>query len=201
MELMAKLASKSPPPERRSWDRSHGEYIAGRAALDGVDVVAVAMEDKWGNGRLRLLVTTELREKFDRQRYLLNMAVTNGALADVLREAPRMVNAWQALDKAAEQAGADRLPPTAWEVTLEDGSVAAIAKDYDSRLAKGRAVAVYTLDEIAHILSRYQALNVVKLTWPGATVVRVNKSIPDPLDSISEATGLDDPIDDLWTGA
>ena len=41
------------------------------------------MEDKWGNGRLRLLVSTELREKFDRQRYLLNMAVTNGALADV----------------------------------------------------------------------------------------------------------------------
>jgi hypothetical protein len=182
------------------WDRSHGEYIAGRAALDGVDVVAVAMEGKWGNGRLRLLVDAALRERFDRQRYLLNAAVTNGALSDVLREAPRMIAGWKALDKAADTAGAERLPPTAWEVTLEDGSVAAIAKDYDARLAQGRAVAVYTLDEIAHILSSYQATHKAKLTWPGATVVRVGKSIADPLDGIREAINLDDPIDDLWAG-
>jgi len=198
---MAKPKPIPKPYTSRSWDRSHGEYIVGRAALDGVDVVAVAMEDKWGNGRLRLLVDTPLREKFDRQRYLLNMAVTNGALADVLREAPRMVNAYKALNMAADLAKAVRKPDDVWEVTLEDGSVAAIAKDYDSRLAKGRAVAVYTLDEIAHILSSYQATHKAKLTWPGATVVRVGKSIADPLDSISEATGLDDPIDDLWTGA
>ena len=38
-------------------------------------------------------------------------------------------------------------------------------------------------------------------TWPGATVVQVGKSIPDPLDGIREATGLDDSLDDLWTGA
>jgi hypothetical protein len=192
------VAKPEPKPIGMRWDRSHGEYIVGRAHLDGVDATAVAMEAKWGNGRLRLLVSTELREKFDRQRYLLNMAIMGGTLEMVRREAPRMVNAWKALDQAAEASGADKLPPTAWEVTLEDGSVAAIAKDYDSRLAKGRAVAVYTLDEIAHILSSYQATHKAKLTWPGATVVRVGKSIADPLDSISEATGLDDKLDDLW---
>lgn len=195
------MAKPEPKPIGMRWDRSHGEYIVGRSFLDGVDALAVAMEAKWGNGRLRLLVGQELREKFDRQRYLLNMAIMGGTLEMIRREAPRMVNAWKALDHAAEQAGANQLPLGVLEVTLEDGSVVAIAQDYDSRLAKGRAVAVYTLDEIGHILSRYQALNVVKLTWPGATVVRVNKSIPDPLDSISEATGLDDKIDDLWTGA
>jgi len=189
----------NPAPKPRRWDATHGEYIAGRAHLDGVDAMAVAMEAKWGNGRLRLLVTPELREKFDRQRYLLNGAINHGDLAAVIREATRMTTAWRALDTAAEQAGANQLPLGVLEVTLEDGSVVAIAQDYDSRLAKGRAVAVYTLDEIGHILSRYQALNVVKLTWPGATVVRVNKSIPDPLDSLREATDLNDQLDDLWS--
>jgi len=189
---------KFVPNTTNRWDRSHGEYIAGRALLDGVDVTAVAAEEKWGNGRLRLLVDAPMREKFDRQRYLLNAAILNGTLEDIRREAPRMITAYKALDRAADLAGADRLPPTVWEVTLEDGSVAAIAKDYDSRLAKGRAIAVYTLDEIAVILSAYQATHKAKLTWPGATVVRVGKSIPDPLDGIREATDLDDPIDDLW---
>lgn len=193
--------AKSKPafePIGMRWDRSHGEYIVGRSFLDGVDALAVTMEAKWGNGRLRLLVSQELREKFDRQRYLLNQAITAGTLEMIRREAPRMVNAWKALDQAAEQAGANQLPPGVLEVTLDDGSVVAIAQDYDSRLAKGRAVAVYTLDEIGRILSRYQALNVVKLTWPGATVVKVDKSIPDPLDGLREATDLNDPIDDLW---
>jgi hypothetical protein len=193
------MPKPNPAPKPRRWDATHGEYIAGRAHLDGVDAMAVAMEAKWGNGRLRLLVTPELREKFDRQRYLLNGAINHGDLAAVIREATRMTTAWRTLDTAAEQAGANKLPLGVLEVTLEDGSVVAIAQDYDSRLAKGRAVAVYTLDEIGHILSRYQALNVVKLTWPGATVVRVNKSIPDPLDSLREATNLDDPLDDLWS--
>jgi len=194
------MSKPSPAlPKPRRWDATHGEYIAGRAHLDGVDAMAVAMEAKWGNGRLRLLVPPELREKFDRQRYLLNGAINHGDLAAVIREAARMTTAWRTLDTAAEAAGANQLPPGVLEVTLEDGSVVAIAQDYDSRLAKGRAVAVYTLDEIGRILSRYQALNVVKLTWPGATVVRVDKSIPDPLDSLREATDLDDPLEDLWS--
>jgi hypothetical protein len=197
MELMAKTDLKTPPPRR--WDATHGEYISGRAHLDGVDATAVAMETKWGNGRLRLLVGPDLRERFDRQRYLLNSAIGHGELAEVIREATRMVTAWKALDQAAEQAGANQLPLGVLEVTLEDGSVAVIAQDYDSRLAKGRAVAVYTLNEIGRILSGYQALNVVKLTWPGATVVRVDKSIPDPLDGLREATDLNDPLDDLWS--
>ena len=193
------MAKPDPKPIGMRWDRSHGEYIVGRSFLDGVDALAVAMETKWGNGRLRLLVGQELREKFDRQRYLLNQAITAGTLETIRHEAPRMINAWKALDQAAEQAGANQLPLGVLEVTLEDGSVAAIAQDYDSRLAKGRAVAVYTLDEIGHILSSYQATTKAKLTWPGATVVHVGKTIPDPLDSLREATNLDDNIDDLWS--
>ena len=41
------------------------------------------------------------REKFDRQRYLVNQAIWHGELEDVRRETGRMVNAWLALDRVA----------------------------------------------------------------------------------------------------
>ncbi len=51
----------------RSWARTPGTYISGQAHIDGADQDAVAMELKWGAGRLRLLVSPELREKLGRR--------------------------------------------------------------------------------------------------------------------------------------
>jgi ectoine hydroxylase-related dioxygenase (phytanoyl-CoA dioxygenase family) len=64
-----------------------------------------------GNREVRLLVSEELREKFDRQRLLYNQAVWHGDLEDVRPQSKRMVKAWRALDKAAEEAGAARPVP------------------------------------------------------------------------------------------
>ena len=99
-----------PIVNSRAWDQSHGTYISGRAALDGVDQAAVEMERKWGCDRLRLLVSRELREKFDRQRYKLAAAIHHGELIDVQRESGRMLLAWSALDAVADGGGspADR---------------------------------------------------------------------------------------------
>jgi hypothetical protein len=100
----------------KSWARTPGTYIAGRAYIDGADETAAEMEAKWGCDRLRLLVGPELREKFDRQRYLLNQAIWHGELEAVRREQPhgrRMAGAgpgrgcrWQAADLAAGLGGA-----------------------------------------------------------------------------------------------
>lgn len=178
-----------------SWARSPGTYIAGRAYLDGADETAVEMEAKWGCDRLRLLVDPSLREKFDRQRYLLNQAIWHGELEEVRREAGRMVNAWQALDRAAEAAGKQPLAPTVWEVGLEDGSVAAIVPD-DAQahavVGEGRQLAVYTLEEIGRLLSNYPEIAKAKLVFPGATITRVSRSVEDPLKAISDT---DLPID------
>jgi hypothetical protein len=151
----------------KSWARTPGTYIAGRAYLDGADETAAEMEAKWGCDRLRLLVDPELREKFDRQRYLLNQAVWHGELEEVRREAGRMVNAWQALDRAALAAGKQPLSPVVWEVPLENGSVAAIVPDDASARAvvgEGRAVSVFTLEEIGRLLSNYPDIAKAKLT-------------------------------------
>jgi hypothetical protein len=187
-----------PMGSSTSWCRSHGSYIAGRAYIDEADQMAMAMETKWGAGRLRLLAPPEMREKFDRQRYLLNAAIRHGDLEAVRREAKRMVTAWLALNKTATTAGKPAISPLVWEVALADGTVAAIVPSDDHAravVAEGRAAVVYTLDEIARFLSAYPDVAKAKLTFPGAEVTAIRKSISDPLDAIRDCVSLNDPLD------
>lgn len=181
----------SPDADPRRWSNSAGTYIAGRAYLDEADKTAAEMEAKWGADRLRLVVSPELREKFDRQRYLLNQAVWGGELEDVRREAQRMVRAYLALDAAAVKANAEPLPPMCWEIGLEDGTVAAIVPD-NARAhlvrSEGRAISVYTLEEIARLLQGFPTLVKAKLTFPGAEVTAVRRSVDDPLLSVHDTS-------------
>jgi hypothetical protein len=63
-------------------------------------------------------------------------------------------------------------------------------------MAQGRKVTVYTLDEIARLLSHYPQIAQAKQTFPGATVTAVRRP-EDPLDAISDTLGgIDDPLDD-----
>jgi hypothetical protein len=198
---MSKLSQDTRPlGSSQSWAKTPGTYISAQAHIDGVDHLASEMELKWGCGRLRLLVSSELREKFDRQRYLLNQAIWHGDLEQVRREAARMASAWQALDKAATAAGELPLAPEVWETLFEDGTVAAIVRTPEearSVTASGRQVVIYTLDEIGRILSHYAVVADVKATFPGATVEAVRRP-SDPLDRFPDtAGGLDDPIPDF----
>lgn len=190
-----------PMADERSWARGHGTYIAGCAYIDGADETASEMEAKWGVDRLRLLVGPELREKFDRQRYLMNQAIWHGDLEQVRREASRMVKAWQALDREATAGGKTPLAPQVWEVALENGSVAAIVPTNDHAhavVAEGRQLAVYTLDEIGRLLSNYPEIAKAKAVFPGATVTAIRRSVEDPLDAIHDTDApLDDPMPDL----
>lgn len=200
-----------PMSDPRSWARSNGTYISGRAYLDGADETAAEMEAKWGVDRLRLLVSPELREKFDRQRYLLNQAIWHGDLEQVRREANRMTTAWLVLDKAATAAGKQTLHSQVWETPVSDPGMAddptsaayviAIVPDNASAqhvIAEGRKVTVYTLEEIGRILANYPELAKVKNTFPGATITAVRRSVDDPLDAIADTkAALDDPVEDI----
>lgn len=202
-----------PMSDPRSWARSNGTHISGRAYIDGADETACEMEAKWGADRLRLLVGPELREKFDRQRYLFNQAIWHGDLEQVRREAGRMTTAWLALDKAATAAGKQPLHPQVWEVAAVDpvlsdddptraAYVIAIVPDNASArhvIAEGRKVTVYTMEEIGRILANYPELAKVKNTFPGATITAVRRSVDDPLDAIADSkVGLDDPVEDIY---
>jgi hypothetical protein len=204
---MAKMKSQPAAFDTRplgnghSWARSNGTYLTGRAYIDGADETAAQMEGKWGADRLRLLVSPELREKFDRQRYLFNQAIWHGGLEDVRRESSRMVKAWTALDRAAESAGREKLSPQVWEVALSDGSVAAIVPDTGhakSVNAEGRRLAVYTMEEIGRLLVAYPDIAKAKMVFPGAEVFEVRRPIEDPMAAIWDTKEkLDDPLSDV----
>jgi hypothetical protein len=173
----------------------HGTYIAGRAYIDGADETAAEMEAKWGVRSAAAAGRPELREKFDRQRYLLNQAIWHGELEEVRREAQRMVNAWLALDRAAVAAGKQPLAPEVWEVPLEDGSVAAIVQD-DAQaravVAEGRAgLRVHARGDrpAAVELSRHRQGEAGSRARPSP---RSRRSVEDPLDAVQDT---DEPLD------
>ena len=187
------VARMEVPP----WQETVGMFISGQAEVDELDLVAIEMERKWGAGRLRLLVDTVLREKFDRQRYLVNQALWHGQLQDVIMQARRMITAWQVLDRAAAAAGMPELDTEVWEVALPDGAVAAIVRDPHQAgkvAAENRDVRVYTLNEIGHLIHNFPELSKAKIVFPGATVEKVKTRVSDPLQAISDSKA---PIDDM----
>jgi hypothetical protein len=200
---MAKNVKAVPLPSSRSavsapWMVTPGTYIEGQAHIDQMDAVAKAMEQAWGVDRLRMLVDVELRTKFDRQRYLVHQALSQGDLETVRRETTRMISAWRALDRAAATAGHGRLSAQVWEIGLPDGRVLALCRSHDDArrvLADGRAVVVWSLEEVAQMIGGGVWLQAVKAEFPGATVTAARTVIGDPLQGLSGSTGkLDDPI-------
>ncbi len=98
-----------------------------------------------------------------------------------------MQTAWMALDKVASQNPANFLPPTVWEVPLEDGSVAQIVRESEQAglaaalaVQQGRQCAVYTLEEVGRLLSKFPSLYETKRAFPGSTVTAVRQSVTDP---------------------
>lgn len=181
------------------WARSPGEYILGESHLAELQLVATEVEARWGVGRARLLVGPELREKFDRQRYLLNQAIFHGRLDDIVLHSKRMQAAWRAVDAKAKELGAS--PPVAdvWEVALADGRVLALARTSDamsayvlSGQAQGREVTLWDVEEVARMVSAEAFVTNIKVAFPGAVVEKVGP-IVDPLQTIPDAG---DPLDD-----
>jgi len=169
------------------WATTPGMYIAGKEVLDTADQLGVDMDRKWGVGRLRMLVNEQLREKFDRQRYLMAQARWEGTLEDVKREGARMAKAWAALDKAATDLGAKPCAPEVWEIGIEHGIfkgvvVAIVKKEEDVAKvqAEGRHTIVYSLDEIGRLISFDNFSMTVKQVFEGGEIMPAKKVV-DPI--------------------
>jgi len=190
------------PRERRfdaaPWQATYGMYITGQAWVDELTLCVEGMEHRWGAGRLRLMVGPELREKFDRQRYLTNQAIWHGDLEGVKTQCRRMINGWKALDKAAGDAGLERCPTQAWEVAGASGRVHVIVRTIDDATdyKMGRQNAcVYTLAEMAVILDALSPVEALKSAFPDAEVVQLRRDVGDALDDVHDTQGdLDDEI-------
>jgi hypothetical protein len=109
-----------------------------------------------------------------------------------------MIKAWKALDKAAIEAGCVPIDPAVFEVTLEDGTVAAIVREPDlvnKVMADGRRVSVYSLEEIGRLIFAFKEVLAVKEHFPGAEVMptkmKVVNALHQPIDG--EGEGILDP--------
>ena len=183
------------------WQKSYGMYITGQSLLDEVTLVADRVEHKWGAGRLRTLVGADLRERFDRQRYLYNQAVWFGELEDVRTQSDRMIKAWKALDKAAEAQCCAQKVEDVWDVISPEGNPFAIARTQDAAKAyksQNPNAIVYGLEEIVAILDAQMLVNQAKKHFQEAEVVDYERrSVGDPLDDIWSTEGqLDRELED-----
>lgn len=149
------------------------------SVVDGVDHVAQQMEHKWGVGRLRLLVSADLRARFDAQRERFNRAVFGNDAEATAKHGQAMSTAWQKLDEAATAAGAKPLDPEVWETATDDGEVIAIARtnaEAATIFRQNRAMRVFTLAEIGRVIGHFPELLMrAKEVFPGATVEAVHQ--------------------------
>lgn len=153
-----------------------------QATIARLDHVAHAAETKWGIGRLPLLVAETTRARFSAQRRLLDQAIEAASPVDIVAQAAGMTRAWAALDAEATAAGAQPIAADVWEIRLADGSVARLVKTLAEATAvarDGRAGTVWTLDELARVLSAWPELvRLAKDTFSGATVVDARTKTP-----------------------
>lgn len=184
MGRMKQQASRQPEPIIAD-DR----WEALAVALQPLDAVAVAMEGKWGGGRLPRLVSVELAAKFGRARDALNEAIRANDVAEVERKAGALIRGWQALDKAATEAGAEQLPSRTWGVTHEGRNYTIVLDRGDvdkvARMdpAPGRVVTVNEL-LIAwqwHHDRTSGMIDAVKATFKGEQVTRLDERKGDEL--------------------
>jgi len=151
-----------------------------QAMVDGLDQVALAMERKWGVGRLRLLVSDPLRAKFDEQRDRLDAALDSGQEGYVRIHVEGMRRAWDALDRAAADAGQVLLAPEVWECVLpETGEIVSLVRTEAEAQHVAREGRVFTVAEIGTLIAGLgDAVLEIKRQFPGAAVTGIRQKPP-----------------------
>jgi ketosteroid isomerase-like protein len=165
---------------------SRNDAIELQSLHTGMDHIAKTMEAKWGVERLPLLVSPELRAKFERQREKTYAAleeawhedfVTRDQLERARAACGAMERAWAALDAFATQ---DRQLPIAAVTTVLEGRthdgyvLAVVASDAEAGhvLREGRAMVVLTVEEVANLLKALGTLATdAKRLFPGTEIM------------------------------
>ncbi|HSM20326.1 MAG TPA: hypothetical protein VK844_08160 [Hyphomicrobiales bacterium] len=155
------------------------DYVI-RAILDGLDQVALAMERKWGVGRLRLIVSDGLRARFDAQKDRLDAAIEAKEEAYVRAQAEGLRRAWAALDREASEAGCAPLSPEVWECVLpSSGEVVSLVRSEAEAHHVCRACRVFTLAEIGLLIEALGDKPLeVKDRFPGASLIGIHAKPP-----------------------
>jgi hypothetical protein len=176
------MARKAQEGSGRQWNG----FVAGPVwveqsqavteALRPLDRIAVEMESKWGVGRLPRLVPPDMAARFGSARDKLNEAIRSNEGDEVAKRAAVMTRGWQALDKAATEAGCEALPLRTVGVKHEGRSYVVAWDRADVHKAASLSDAPENVVTVNELLVAYEALRAkiegVKQAFPGAEVVR-----------------------------
>jgi hypothetical protein len=182
---------------RAEWLTTPATVISGNAYLTEVNQLTNKLNDFWGVDLLRLIVSPDLRERFDKRRFHLNQAIYSGDLDQLKSECGLMIKALNALDRAAKEAGARPISPQVWEASTPSGQVVAICKtaaEATAYRASGRDAVVWTLDEIASCIDSQILIQNIKRAFPGAEVVHTRREEIDPIRAFDEHANMNDEI-------
>ena len=163
---------KGAPPTR------HEQIAAMQVIIKCVDQRGREMDDRWGIGRLPMLVPIEWAERFHAQHKLFNAAVWEFDLALVRQHGEAMLRAYERLDELAVAARGKPLPADQWEFETPEGLVILVRDLRDTGRAQrhGREAQVWALDEVANVIRCHPILAKAKEAFPGAQVVSVRPS-------------------------
>lgn len=159
-----------------------------------VDEHARQINHRWGFNRLPHLVPLEWTERFRSQKRKWELAcfecvgsLKPDDLERVRKHGTAMLRAFDALERAAVDAGHSPSPATWWEFELADGTPVLLVRDR-AELSQvdtgGRAAQIWSLEEVASIIARFPEFIRVKDSFPGAEVIQMSTSRPvrDALD-------------------
>lgn len=154
------------------------EEVACDFALAPFDTAARDMERKWGINRLEGLVSPETAARYGSALGKLNAAIAAADPAEVAVRAGVCIRGLAAMDKEAEAAGHQPIPPQAQEIEV-DGKLCAVLWDdaaWPAYHALRPGVRTYSPREVANALAAYgQTVAAIKDTFAGAEVVAVRK--------------------------
>lgn len=171
---------KGAPPTR------HAQISDMQVIIKCVDQRGRDMDERWGIGRLPMLVPIEWAERFHAQHKLFNTAVWAFDLRLVRQHGEAMLRAYEKLDELAREGKGEPLPVDQWEFETEQGLVILVRDLRDTGRAQrhGREAQVWALDEIANVIRCHPILAAAKDAFPGAQVVSVrpNKTTLAELD-------------------
>jgi hypothetical protein len=155
-------------------------------ALKPLERVAVEFEAKWGVGRLPRLVSPDMAARFGSALDKLNEALRENDGEAVAKRAAVLIRGWQALDKAASDAGCEALPLRTIGVRHEGRSYVVAWDRADVHRAASLSDAPENVVTVHELLIAYEALRAridgVKTAFPGAEVIRA--ALPPGGDSV-----------------
>lgn len=188
------MTAQAPPPTKNEIVRTMS------AMIRTVDERAQEVNRKWGFNRLPHLVPLDWLEKFRNQKRKWELALFECAgspksddIERIRKQGDAMLRAFDKLEELAVAEGHMPTPPEWWEFELEDGTPVLLVRsraEMSQVDPQGRAVQIWSLDEIAHVIAKFPKLVLgTKETFPGAEIIqcRTNPAVVGELnDSLAE---------------